>query len=38
MRKQFDFASCPTSLPMHGAGKEVGKGLEHHIKEVLGLE
>ena len=27
-----------TSLPMHGAGKEIGKGLEHHIKKVLGLK
>jgi mRNA interferase HicA len=27
-----------TSLPMHGAGKEIGKGLEHHIKNVLGLK
>jgi hypothetical protein len=25
-------------LPMHGAGKEIGKGLEHHIKKVLGLK
>ena len=27
-----------TSLPMHGAGKEIGKGLENYIKKVLGLE
>ena len=27
-----------TSLPMHGAGKEMGKGLEHDIKKVLGLK
>jgi mRNA interferase HicA len=27
-----------TSLPMHGAGKEIGKGLEHHIRKVLGLK
>jgi mRNA interferase HicA len=27
-----------TSLPMHGGGKEIGKGLEHHIKKVLGLK
>jgi mRNA interferase HicA len=27
-----------TSLPMHGAGKEIGKGLERHIKKVLGLK
>ncbi len=27
-----------TSLPMHGAGKEIGKGLEHQIKKVLGLK
>jgi mRNA interferase HicA len=27
-----------TSLPMHGVGKEIGKGLEHHIKKVLGLK
>jgi len=24
-----------TSLPMHGARKEIGQGLEHHIKKVL---
>ena len=27
-----------TSLPMHGAGKEIGKGLERHIKKVLRLK
>ena len=27
-----------TSLPMHGAGKEIGKGLERHIKKALGLK
>ena len=27
-----------TSLPAHGAGKEIGKGLEQHIKKVLGLK
>ena len=27
-----------TSLPMHGAGKEIGKGLENYIKKVLGLK
>jgi hypothetical protein len=25
-------------LPMHGAGKEIGKGLENYIKKVLGLK
>jgi len=25
-------------LPMHGAGKEIGKGLEHRIKKDLGLK
>jgi len=27
-----------TSLPMHGLGKEIGKGLEHKIKKALGLK
>jgi mRNA interferase HicA len=27
-----------TSLPMHGAGKEIGKGLERQIKKALGLK
>src|ERR1039457_346215 len=27
-----------TSLPMHGSGKEIGKGLERHIKKALGLK
>jgi mRNA interferase HicA len=27
-----------TSLPMHGAGKEIGKGLERYIKKVLRLK
>jgi mRNA interferase HicA len=27
-----------TSLPMHGAGKEIGKRLEHRIRKVLGLK
>jgi mRNA interferase HicA len=26
------------SLPMHGEGKEIGKGLEHKIKKALGLK
>jgi mRNA interferase HicA len=26
-----------TSLPMHGSGKEIGKGLELHVKKVLRL-
>jgi mRNA interferase HicA len=25
-------------LPMHGAGKEIGKGLENRIKKDLGLK
>ena len=25
-------------LPMHGSSKEIGKGLELHIKKVLGLK
>ncbi|MFQ6017909.1 MAG: type II toxin-antitoxin system HicA family toxin [Kiloniellaceae bacterium] len=25
-------------LPMHGGGKEIGKGLEHKIKKDLGLK
>jgi hypothetical protein len=25
-------------LPMHGAGKEIGKGLQHRVKRVLGLK
>ena len=25
-------------LPMHGAGKEIGKGLEYRIKKDLGLK
>lgn len=25
-------------LPMHGSGKEIGKGLEHRIKRDLGLK
>jgi mRNA interferase HicA len=25
-------------LPMHGAGKEIGKGLENRIKKQLGLK
>ena len=25
-------------LPMYGSSKEVGKGLEHHIKQVLRLK
>lgn len=24
-------------LPMHGSGKEIGKGLEHRVKKDLGL-
>jgi predicted RNA binding protein YcfA (HicA-like mRNA interferase family) len=27
-----------TSFPMHGAGKEIGQGLERHIKKALGLK
>jgi mRNA interferase HicA len=27
-----------TSLPMHGAGKEIGRGLERYIKKALGLK
>ena len=27
-----------TVLPMHGSGKEIGKGLEHAIKKDLGLK
>jgi mRNA interferase HicA len=27
-----------TALPMHGAGKEIGKRLENYIKKVLGLK
>ncbi len=27
-----------TSLPMHGSGKEIGKGLERRIKKALGLK
>jgi len=25
-------------LPMHGSGKEIGKGLENRIKKDLGLK
>ena len=25
-------------LPMHGSGKEIGRGLEHRIKKDLGLK
>jgi mRNA interferase HicA len=25
-------------LPMHGSGKEIGKGLEHAIRKDLGLK
>ena len=24
-------------IPMHGSGKEIGKGLEHRVKKDLGL-
>jgi mRNA interferase HicA len=27
-----------TVLPMHGSGKEIGKGLENRIKKDLGLK
>jgi mRNA interferase HicA len=27
-----------TELPMHGGGKELGKGLVEHIKKRLGLK
>jgi mRNA interferase HicA len=27
-----------TVLPMHGGGKEIGKGLEHRIKKDLGIK
>jgi mRNA interferase HicA len=27
-----------TIVPMHGSGKEIGKGLEHRIKTDLGLK
>jgi mRNA interferase HicA len=27
-----------TILPMHGSGKEIGKGLERRIKKDLGLK
>jgi mRNA interferase HicA len=27
-----------TVLPMHGSGKEIGKGLENRIKRDLGLK
>ena len=30
--------AATTSLPMHGEGKEIGKGLEHKIKKHLGLK
>lgn len=30
--------TCVTSLPMHGAGKEIGKGLENYIKKMLALK
>jgi hypothetical protein len=35
---QFKRDAHISSLPMHGAGKEIGKGLEHLIKKALRLK